>query len=56
MKPFNYDKLEKNGFVPENNYVENNDIIIGKCMQLNQMIYLHLKIIVLVLNRMNLVL
>ena len=32
MKPFNYDKLEKNGFVPENSYVENNDIIIGKCM------------------------
>ena len=32
MKPFNYDKLEKEGFVKENDYVENNDIIIGKCM------------------------
>lgn len=32
MKPFNYDKLNKDGFVPENSYVENNDIIIGKCM------------------------
>ena len=32
MKPFNYSKLQKNGFVEENTYVENNDIIIGKCM------------------------
>ena len=32
MKPFNYNKLDKDGFVPENTYVENNDIIIGKCM------------------------
>ena len=32
MKPFNYDKLQKNGFVKENTYVQNNDIIIGKTM------------------------
>ena len=27
MKTFNYNKLDKDGFVPENSYVENNDII-----------------------------
>jgi DNA-directed RNA polymerase II subunit RPB2 len=32
IKPFNYDKLNTNGFVDENIYVENNDIIIGKVM------------------------
>lgn len=32
MKPYNYDKLEKDGFVKENTYVEGGDIIIGKCM------------------------
>lgn len=32
MKPFNYDKLHEDGFVPENVYVDNGDIIIGKCM------------------------
>jgi DNA-directed RNA polymerase beta subunit len=32
MKPFNYDKLSNDGFVPENTYVESGDIIIGKCM------------------------
>ena len=30
MKPRNYDKLESNGFVPENTYVDGDDIIIGK--------------------------
>lgn len=30
MKPCNYDKLESNGFVPENTYVDGDDIIIGK--------------------------
>lgn len=32
IKPFNYDKLNDDGFVPENTYVDSNDIIIGKCM------------------------
>jgi DNA-directed RNA polymerase II subunit RPB2 len=32
LKPHNYDKLNKEGFVPENTYVEGGDIIIGKCM------------------------
>ena len=32
IKPFNYEKLEENGFVEENTYVESGDIIIGKCM------------------------
>lgn len=32
IKPFNYDKLNPDGFVPENGYVDDGDIIIGKCM------------------------
>jgi DNA-directed RNA polymerase II subunit RPB2 len=32
MKPFNYDKLDDNGFIKENTYVSNNDIIMGKRM------------------------
>lgn len=32
LKPYNYDKLAGDGFVPENTYVEGGDIIIGKCM------------------------
>jgi DNA-directed RNA polymerase beta subunit len=32
MKPFNYDKIDKNGFIPENTLVNQNDIIIGKVM------------------------
>jgi DNA-directed RNA polymerase beta subunit len=32
LKPFNYDKLAQNGFVPENTYIEGGDILIGKCM------------------------
>jgi hypothetical protein len=32
MKPFNYDKLAKDGFVPENQAVDAGDVIIGKCM------------------------
>ena len=31
-KPYNYDKLAKDGFVPENTYVSTGDVIIGKCM------------------------
>lgn len=31
-KPYNYDKLQKDGFVPENTYVTTGDVIIGKCM------------------------
>lgn len=32
LKPFNYDKLGPDGFVPVNTYVESGDVIIGKCM------------------------
>ena len=32
IKPGVYDKLEENGFVPKNTYVDSNDIIIGKVM------------------------
>lgn len=32
MKPHNYEKLEADGFVPENSYVQAGDVIIGKCM------------------------
>lgn len=35
-KPFNYDKLDETGFIKENDYVENNDIIIGKIMPLKK--------------------
>jgi len=32
MKPFNYDKLEEDGFVKENTYVDAGDVLIGKTM------------------------
>jgi len=32
IKPFNYSKLGADGFVPENAFVSDADIIIGKCM------------------------
>lgn len=32
LKPYNYNKLNSDGFVPENTCVTNTDIIIGKCM------------------------
>ena len=32
LKPFNYDKLGPDGFVPVNTYVESGDVIIGKVM------------------------
>ena len=32
IKPFNYDKLADDGFIPENTPVTAGDIIIGKCM------------------------
>ena len=31
-KPCNYNKLDENGFIPKNTYVDDNDIIIGKIM------------------------
>lgn len=31
-KPYNYDKIKKDGFVPENTFVTTGDVIIGKCM------------------------
>lgn len=32
IKPFNYDKLESNGFVKANTFVESGDVLIGKYM------------------------
>lgn len=32
IKPYNYEKISEDGFVPENTYVEAGDVIIGKCM------------------------
>jgi DNA-directed RNA polymerase II subunit RPB2 len=32
VKPYNYDKLDTTGFVPENTYVQSGDVIIGKVM------------------------
>jgi hypothetical protein len=32
LKPYNYDKLDKTGFVPENTFVQAGDVIIGKVM------------------------
>lgn len=32
VKPYSYDKLGEDGFVPKNTYVENGDIIVGKVM------------------------
>jgi DNA-directed RNA polymerase beta subunit len=32
MKPFNYDKLDENGFIPKNVYVDSHDILVGKVM------------------------
>ena len=32
VKPFNYDKLDANGFVPKNTYVDSRDILLGKMM------------------------
>ena len=36
MKPANYDKLEQDGFVKENTYIESGDVLIGKCMPQKQ--------------------
>jgi len=32
LKPFRYDKVAQDGFVPENTFVESGDILVGKCM------------------------
>lgn len=32
LKPFSYEKLNDNGFVPKNTYIDGNDILIGKIM------------------------
>jgi len=31
-KPYNYDKIGSDGFVPENTFVTTGDVVIGKCM------------------------
>lgn len=31
-KPYNYNKLNNDGFIPENTFVQTGDVIIGKCM------------------------
>ena len=38
-KNSNYDKLSKSGFIPENTYVDGNDIIIGKIIPTKHNIY-----------------
>lgn len=32
MKPFNYEKLGEDGFIPKNTYVDSHDILVGKIM------------------------
>lgn len=32
LKPFNFEKLGPDGFVPEGSFVDSGDVIIGKCM------------------------
>jgi len=32
VKPYNYDKLNEDGFVPKNTFVSTNDILVGKIM------------------------
>ena len=32
IKPYNYDKLDEQGFVPKNTYVDDGDIMVGKIM------------------------
>jgi len=32
VKPYNYDKLDHTGFVPENTFVQTGDVIVGKVM------------------------
>jgi DNA-directed RNA polymerase II subunit RPB2 len=32
LKPYNYDKLEEDGFVPKNTQVNSNDVLVGKVM------------------------
>ena len=32
VKPYSYDKLGEDGFIPKNTYVDNGDIIVGKVM------------------------
>lgn len=36
LKPYNYNKLTMDGFVPESTYIESGDVIIGKCMPQRQ--------------------
>lgn len=36
LKPYNYNKLSMDGFVPENEYVQSGDVLIGKCMPQKQ--------------------
>lgn len=32
LKPYSYEKIDENGFIPKNTYVDGNDIIVGKVM------------------------
>lgn len=32
IKPYNYGKLGADGFVPENTYIDDGDVVVGKCM------------------------
>ena len=41
VKPFSYEKLGEDGFIPKNTYIDDNDIIVGKVMpkKINGKIY-----------------
>lgn len=32
IKPYNYDKLESNGFIPVNTFIDDTDVLVGKVM------------------------
>jgi DNA-directed RNA polymerase II subunit RPB2 len=36
QKPYSYEKLNENGFVPKNTYVNSNDVLVGKVMPKKQ--------------------
>ena len=53
-KPFNYDKLNDNGFVVRNTKIDSKDIIIGKVMPI-KLKAANIEIVVLLLDQMKVV-
>jgi DNA-directed RNA polymerase beta subunit len=41
VRPYNYDKLGADGFIPKNTYVDSNDILVGKIMPYKQQGVMH---------------